>query len=490
VDESTRRRGGVEGARVSTLIVGAGAAGSMVAREMAARPDEGYTVVGFLDDDASKLGTEVAGAPVLGRIGDLVAVAGEHDVGQIVIAIPSAAGRTIREVVRLCEEAHCPFMIVPGVWEIILGDVTINQIREVQLDDLLGRETVTLDTGEMTAYLEGRSVLVTGAGGSIGSELARQVASFGPGKIVLMGRGENSIFEIDQELSIEHTRLEREPIIGSVTDAVAVEKAFEEHRPDIVFHAAAHKHVHLMEYFPEEAIRNNVTGTATLVDAAIRHGADRLVMLSTDKAVRPHGVMGASKRLAELMLLERAAGNPGTKLVAVRFGNVLGSRGSVVPMFREQIRRGGPVTVTHPDVTRYFMTIREAAMLVLEAGLLGEGGEIFVLDMGDPIRIAELAEHLIRLSGMEPGRDIAVEFRGLRPGEKLHEELWCGAEELAATRYEKIHVLSSNGPGEVADLAAVVAELECLVKKGDREGIVGVLSRIFPDIRRRGEGHE
>jgi len=458
--------------------------------EMGARPDEGYAVVGFLDDDPSKLGAEVVGAPVLGRIGDLVAVASEHRVGQIVIAIPSASGRTIREVVRLCEEVGCPFMIVPGVWEIILGDVTINQIREVQLDDLLGRETVVLDSDEMTGYLEGRSVLVTGAGGSIGSELVRQVASFGPGKLILMGRGENSIFEIDQDLSIEHPRIERQPIIGSVTDPVAVEKVFQEHRPDIVFHAAAHKHVHLMEYFPEEAIRNNVTGTARLVDAAVRYGADRLVMLSTDKAVRPHGVMGASKRLAELMLLERAAKASQTKLVAVRFGNVLGSRGSVVPMFRQQIRRGGPVTVTHPDVTRYFMTIREAAMLVIEAGFLGEGGEIFVLDMGDPIRISELAEHLIRLSGMEPGRDVAIEYRGLRPGEKLHEELWCGSEELSTTRYEKIHVLSSSAASEIDDLDAVVSELETLAGEGDREGIVATLSRVFPDIRQRGEGDE
>jgi FlaA1/EpsC-like NDP-sugar epimerase len=475
---------------VRTLIVGAGAAGKMVAREMSTRPDEGYTVIGFLDDDRSKLGTEVAGAPVLGTIGDLVAVAGSQGVGQIVIAIPSAPGRTIRDVVRLCEDAGCPFMIVPGVWEIILGDVTISQIREVRLDDLLGRETVVLDTGEMTAYLEGRRVLITGAGGSIGSELARQVASFGPDRLILMGRGENSIFEIEQELSTDHPRLDRAPIIGSVTDPVAVEKAFEEHRPDIVFHAAAHKHVHLMEYFPEEAVRNNVTGTARLVDAAVRYGADRLVMLSTDKAVRPHGVMGASKRLAELVLLERAAARPRTKLVAVRFGNVLGSRGSVVPMFRQQIQRGGPVTVTHPDVTRYFMTIREAAMLVLEAGFLGEGGEIFVLDMGDPIRISELAEHLIRLSGMEPGRDVAIEYRGLRPGEKLHEELWCGHEELSETRYEKILVLNPNAESEVDDLRAVVDELEALADRGDRDGIVRVLSGIFPDIAERGERDE
>jgi FlaA1/EpsC-like NDP-sugar epimerase len=458
----------------------------MVAEEMSARPEEGFTVVGLLDDDPSKLGTEVAGAPVLGTIGDLVATADSRGVGQIVIAMPSASGRTIRDVVRLCEEVGVPFMIVPGVWEIILGDVTISQIREVRLDDLLGRETVVLDTGEMTGYIEGRRVLITGAGGSIGSELARQVASFGPDRLVLMGRGENSIFEIEQELSTSHPRLDRVPIIGSVADPVAVEKAFAEHRPDVVLHAAAHKHVHLMEYFPEEAVRNNVTGTARLIDAAIRYGADRLVMLSTDKAVRPHGVMGASKRLAELVLLERAAGQPHTKLVAVRFGNVLGSRGSVVPMFRQQIERGGPVTVTHPDVTRYFMTIREAAMLVLEAAFLGEGGEIFVLDMGDPIRISELAEHLIRLSGMEPGRDIAIEYRGLRPGEKLHEELWCGHEELSATRYEKILVLSSNAESEI-DLRAVVGELESLAGEGDRDGIVRVLSGIFPELGDRSD---
>lgn len=487
--EPIRRSGRTGAGSTRTLIVGAGAAGSMVAREMTSRPNEGYTVIGFLDDDPEKLGTEIAGAPVLGTIGELVAAAAEHDVGHIVIAIPSASGHTVREVVRLCEEASCPFMIVPGVWEIILGDVTINQIREVQLDDLLGRETVVLDTEEMTAYLEGRRVLVTGAGGSIGSELVRQVASFGPGRLILMGRGENSIFEVDQQLSIEYPALERVPIIGSVTDAVGLEMVFGDHRPDIVFHAAAHKHVHLMEYFPEEAIRNNVIGTRTLVDAAVRHGAQRLVMLSTDKAVRPHGIMGASKRLAELVLLERTTEGSPTKLVAVRFGNVLGSRGSVVPMFREQIRRGGPVTVTHPDVTRYFMTIREAAMLVLEAGLLGEGGEIFVLDMGDPIRISELAEHLVRLSGMEPGRDIAIEYRGLRPGEKLHEELWCASEELSDTRYEKVLILNSGASSEVDDLKALVGRLEALAGRGDREGIVRELRRVFPNIKPWGESN-
>jgi FlaA1/EpsC-like NDP-sugar epimerase len=265
---------------------------------------------------------------------------------------------------------------------------------------------------------------------------------------------------------------------------------FTEHRPDIVFHTAAHKHVHLMEYFPEEAIRNNVIGTRSLVDAAVGHGTERLVMLSTDKAVRPHGIMGASKRLAELMLLERTAGGSPTKLVAVRFGNVLGSRGSVVPIFREQIRRGGPVTITHPDATRYFMTIREAAMLVLEAGFLGKGGEIFVLDMGDPIRISELAEHLVRLSGMEPGRDIALEYRGLRPGEKLHEELWCASEELSNTRYEKIFVLSSEAASEVPDLKALVGRLEALAGRGDREGVVRELRGVFPDVKPWGESNE
>lgn len=472
----------VQDKNVRTLIVGAGAAGRMVATEMATRPEQGYVVAGFLDDDPAKMGEVVLGAPVLGPVGDLVSVSAEHDVQHIIIAIPSASGHTIREVVRLAEEAGTSFMIVPGVWEILLGDVQISQIRAVELDDLLGRETVVLDTAEMTDYIRGRAVLVTGAGGSIGSELVRQVASFGPDLMVLMGRGENSVYEIDLELSLSHPELRKLPVVGSVTDRVALENLFREYRPDVVFHAAAHKHVHLMEAFPEEAIRNNVTGTRTLVEAAVLHGAERLVMLSTDKAVRPHGIMGASKRLAELILIDKSNQGCDTKLVAVRFGNVLGSRGSVVPMFKEQIRQGGPVTVTHPDVTRYFMTIKEAAMLVLEAGFLGRGGEIFVLDMGDPIRISELAEHLIRLSGMEPGRDIAIEYCGLRPGEKLHEQLWTADEALDATGYDKISVVRPSSRLETENMREVTTELESLAHDGDRDGIVRALARVFPDI--------
>jgi FlaA1/EpsC-like NDP-sugar epimerase len=471
--------------RVRVLIVGAGAAGRMVAQEMAGRPEQGYAVVGFLDDDPTKIGRDIVGVPVIGRTGDLVAVSEEHGVQQIVIAIPSASGHTIREVVRLCEEAGRSFKIVPGVWEIILGNVAISQLREVELDDLLGRETVSLDSEAMTNRLKGRRVLVTGAGGSIGSELTRLVAEFGPSELVLMGRGENSIYEIDQEIGIDFPEVNRIPVIGSVSDKVSVEKVFQEHRPEIVYHAAAHKHVHLMEFFPDEAVKNNVTGTRDLIDAAVRYGAERLVLLSTDKAVRPHGVMGASKRVAELLLMERAASGCETKLVAVRFGNVLGSRGSVVPMFRQQIRLGGPVTVTHPDVTRYFMTIREAAMLVLQAGFIGVGGEVFVLDMGDPIRIAELAEHLIRLSGLEPGTDIAVQFKGLRPGEKLHEELWCSGETLTRTEHQKIMVVQSDPETEVEDLGATVRRLEELATKGDRDGIMRELGRIFPNIGRK-----
>ncbi len=471
------------GKQIRTLIVGAGAAGTMVATEMANRPGEGYVVAGFLDDDPAKLGERVGGAPVLGPIGDLVSLTAEHDIGHIVIAIPSASGHTIREVVRLSEEAGTSFMIVPGVWEILLGDVQISQIRAVELDDLLGRETVALDTAAMTGYLRGRTVLVTGAGGSIGSELARQVASFGPDKLVLLGRGENSVYEIDLELSMSHPELNKVAVVGSVTQPTTLESLFREHGPDVIFHAAAHKHVHLMEAYPEEAIRNNVAGTRRLVDAAVRHGADRLVMLSTDKAVRPHGVMGASKRLAELIMIDRTRSGSETKLVAVRFGNVLGSRGSVVPMFKQQIRQGGPVTVTHPDVTRYFMTIREAAMLVLQAGFLGEGGEVFVLDMGDPIRIAELAEHLIRLSGMEPGRDIAIQYCGLRPGEKLHEQLWTADEELEETGHEKISRVCPGSKLETDDVRNVAAELEALAADGDREGIMRTLARVFPGMR-------
>ncbi|MCK5597747.1 MAG: polysaccharide biosynthesis protein, partial [Candidatus Eisenbacteria sp.] len=374
------------------------------------------------------------------------------------------------------------FKIVPGVWEIILGDVEINQIRELKLEDLLGRETVTLDVKKMTAYIQGRVVLITGAGGSIGSELARLVAGFRPSSILLMGRGENSVYEIDRELATDHPDVNRVPVIGSVADEVALEKVFAEYHPQVVFHAAAHKHVHLMEFYPDEAIKNNVTGTRRLIEAAARYGVDRLVMLSTDKAVRPRGVMGASKRLAELTMLRKTAEGCRTKLIAVRFGNVLGSRGSVVPMFQQQVRLGGPVTVTHPDVTRYFMTIREAAMLVLEAGFAGRGGEIFVLDMGDPIRISELAEHVIRLSGLEPGTDIAIEYCGLRPGEKLHEELWSSSETLSRTEYDKILVLKSGGSPPLSQIASTSDLLEELAARGDREGIVRTLRGLFEDM--------
>ena len=468
--------------RVRTLVVGAGSAGAMAASEMAKRPEHGYVVVGFLDDDPAKQGSSVAGAPVLGTIESLATVAAQHDVQEVVIAIPSASGDTIREVVRVCEEANRSFKIVPGVWEIILGDVQISQIRELKLEDLLGRETVSLDDRKMTGYIEGRVVLITGAGGSIGSELARLVAGFRPAKILLMGRGENSVFEIDRELAMDHPGVARVPIIGSVVNEVALDRLFSEHRPEIVFHAAAHKHVHLMEFYPDEAIRNNVTGTRRLIETAARYGVDRFVMLSTDKAVQPRGVMGASKRLAELTLLRKTAEGCRTKLIAVRFGNVLGSRGSVVPMFRQQVRLGGPVTVTHPDVTRYFMTIREAAMLVLEAGFAGRGGEIFVLDMGDPIRIAELAEHVIRLSGLEPGTDIAIEFCGLRPGEKLHEELWSAAETLSRTDYDKILVLKSGEEPPPTREAACCETLEELAELGDREGILRELRALFENM--------
>ncbi len=468
-----------------TLIVGAGAAGRMVAGEMRLRPEHGYRVVGFLDDDPDKLGRKILDIPVLGSISDLVDTVKAHDVRDIVIAIPSASGHTIREVVRLCEAAGASFKIVPGVWEIILGDVTINQLREVRPEDLLGRETVSLNSDEMTEDLRGKCVLITGAGGSIGSELARQVAAFDPGKILLMGRGENSVYAIDQEIGQYYPDVERHAIITGISDAHGVESIFREFRPEIVFHAAAHKHVHLMEAYPDEAIKNNVTGTKTLLDAAVRYGSERLVMLSTDTAVRPQGAMGASKRLAESILIDRAARGCDTKLMAVRFGNVLASRGSVVPLFRQQIRLGGPVTITHPDVTRYFMTIREAAMLVLEAGLSGQGGEIFVLDMGEPIRIADLAAHLIRLSGLEPGTDIAIEFCGLRPGEKLHEELWYSDETLSRTSNDKVMVVQSPAAGLVTDLEERVARLEELARACDREQVHEELADIFPDMKHR-----
>jgi len=471
------------------LIVGAGEAGEMAVREMVSHPEAGFRPVGFIDDDPQKHGATVAGIPVLGGRERIREAVERLKADQILIAIPSASGNTVRNLVRYCDVPEVELRIVPGIWEIITGEVTIDQIRKVEPEDLLGRESVKLTKEKVGEYIRGRSVLVTGAGGSIGGELCRQVSPLGPSTMILVGRGENSIFEIMSDLDRVSGRTKLLPMIIDVGNGEAIRRTLKMHHPEIVFHCAAHKHVYLMELHPVEAVRNNVLATRDLIESSIEAGAERFVMLSTDKAVKPCSVMGASKRLAELYLQHRATESPATKLMAVRFGNVLGSRGSVVPLFQKQIRRGGPVTVSDPDVSRYFMTVREATTLVLQAAVLGEGGEVFVLDMGEPVRIMELAEELIALSGFRPGRDIKIEITGLKPGEKLVEEILDEHEILETTSIEKIR-LARNQEG-FARITKLIDVFERLVKEYDQVGIISALRETFPSFdayRRAREG--
>lgn len=466
--------------RVRILIVGAGEAGRMSLNEMLAHPEYGFVPVGFVDDDPSKQGKDINGYDVLGTSARLGALVAEYEVDEILIAMPSESGRTIRSVVKLCEQAKVDFKIVPGIREIIAGDVKIDQIRDIRPEDLLGRETVSIDDGHVRGYLKGKRVMITGAGGSIGAELCRQVASYGPERLALVGRGENSIFEIELDLKTAGFPVLPEPVIADVRDALRVDELMRGFRPHVVFHAAAHKHVYLMELFPDEAVLNNVMATRNVVEGAIKHGVERVVMLSTDKAVWPRGVMGATKRAAEIYLRVKAGGSPRTKLISVRFGNVLGTRGSVVPIFLKQIARGGPVTVSDPDATRYFMTVREATMLVIQAGVLGSGGETFILDMGEAVRILELARDMITLSGYLPETEIPISFTGLKPGEKTEERLTAPGEELVATRFDKL-LMASHEAGADPGLEREIEALIEIAGRKDRGGVVKALKRLVPE---------
>lgn len=433
------------------LVVGAGDAGMLLVRELLRHPDEGLEPVGFLDDDPLKAGRPHLGLPILGRLDDLEAVVAESDVDEVLLAVPTASGRVVREVVAAARRAGVPSRTIPLLTDLASGRVHINDVREIDLEDLLGRAPVRLETAAIREYVTGRRVLVTGAGGSIGSEIVRQVAAFDPAEVVLLGRGENSIYQIDRELRRDWPELVRHAVICDVRDRASLASVFERVRPEVVFHAAAHKHVPLMEANPAQAVLNNVVGTRNVAELACASGASRLVNVSTDKAVNPTNVMGASKRAAEMVVAAVCEGSACT-MVSVRFGNVLGSRGSVVPLFREQIARGGPVTVTHPDMVRYFMTIPEAAQLVLQAGAYAESGRVYVLDMGEPVRIADLARDLVLLSGLEPGEDVEIAFTGARPGEKLFEELLMAEEGTVPGPHEKIFVaLKSDPPADLEE---------------------------------------
>lgn len=448
--------------RIPTLIVGAGDAGAMMLREIKRNPDLGMAVVGFVDDDSKKYNNALSGVPVLGNSEQLPDLIRQHQIQQVIIAMPTAPGKIIRQVVQTCEEANIKPRIVPRLDTMVSGKL-VHHLRDVEIEDLLRREPVVTDIEAVHNLLQGKRVLVTGGGGSIGSELCRQILRCRPAELIIIGHGENSVFEIEQELNQVQKRdgsqTKLTTYIADIRMKERIFAIFRQCRPEVIFHAAAHKHVPLMEDNPSEAVTNNIFGTQNLLKAAQHFNAERFVMVSTDKAVNPTSVMGASKRGAELLVLD-AARRTGKPYVAVRFGNVLGSRGSVVLTFKRQIAMGGPVTITDPEVRRFFMTIPEAVQLLLQAAVLGQGGEIFMLDMGEPVRIIDLATDLIRLSGYEVGRDIDIVFTGLRPGEKLNEELFLAGETYHTTAHPKIRIAAGAGRFVPEHLHATIASLE------------------------------
>ncbi|OWZ83351.1 polysaccharide biosynthesis protein [Natranaerobius trueperi] len=446
----------------NVLIVGAGNAGNMALKETSRHQEDlSVKVVGFLDDDPEKEGCRINGVKVLGSTDKLKEVCTKKHIDEVIIAIPSASQQNIKNIIRKCSDASVKTKIIPAVHDLISGRVSVNSIRDVDIEDLLKRDPINLNISQIAGYLQNKTVLVTGAGGSIGSELVRQIINFNPSKIIILGHGENSIFNIYKELLSKFPKDKIYPNITDIKDREKVFQVFYEEKPDVVFHAAAHKHVPLMEENPIEAVKNNIFGTKNVSEAASTYGCERFVLISTDKAVNPTNVMGATKRVAEL-IIQKLSKESTTRFCAVRFGNVLGSRGSVVPHFKEQIKQGGPVTVTHPDMTRYFMTIPEASQLVIEAGGMSDSGELFVLDMGEPVKIVDLARNLIKLSGFEPEKDIPITYTGIRPGEKLYEDLFTEQEQMSSTTHDKIFITKGTTNGQ--DLNHELTELEDIIK--------------------------
>lgn len=441
----------------NVLIIGAGSGGALVSSEYSKYPHLGKKVVAFIDDDKQKLGTYVNGIKVYGNRSNILEIIKDKNIDEVIIAIASIKEEILKEIIEKCKDTQVSVKIMPGVAEMIDGKFSINKIRNVDVEDLLGRETIKLDHEGISDYLEGKIVLVTGGGGSIGSELCRQISKFNPKKLIIFDIYENNAYEIQNELKRNYQNLNLITLIGSVRDKGRLKELYTKYKPQIIFHAAAHKHVPLMEHSPAEAIKNNVVGTFNVAKLASEHNVERFVLISTDKAVNPTNVMGASKRMCEMIIQSMDKASK-TEFVAVRFGNVLGSNGSVIPLFKKQIANGGPVTLTHKDITRYFMTIPEAAQLVIQAGAYAKGGEIFVLDMGEPIKIYDLAENLIKLSGFEPNKDIKIEVTGLRPGEKLYEELLMNEEGLMKTKHKKIFI-GKPGDFELGDISSKVDNL-------------------------------
>ncbi len=466
------------------LVIGAGDAGAMVVRELQKNSQLNLNPIGFLDDDPTKQNQQIYGIPVIGTLTDLAATLENRRVDEVIIAIPSAPGRVVRLVANVCRIKGTPFRTMPGIYELIGGIVSISRLREVQIADLLRRESVSSLNEEVGATIGGKIIAVTGAGGSIGREICRQVARWGPSEMLLIGHGENSIFESLLELHDSFPAMLFRPVICDVRDHQRLNNVFERYRPEVVFHAAAHKHVPLMETNVEEAITNNIMGTRNVVQACVTHNVDKLVMISTDKAVRPINVMGATKRMAELIVLD-AAYHYHKAFSIVRFGNVLGSRGSVVPLFKRQIAQGGPITITHPDMKRYFMTIPEAVHLVLQAASMEGCGETYVLNMGEQVRILDLAEDLIKLSGLEPGKDIEIVFTGIRAGEKLSEDLWDDGNRFESTQHPDIRKADRNVELSGKDLHNAVDELISLSREGDPSAIVKLLDELIADAKIR-----
>ena len=479
----------------AVLIVGAGDAGSMIAREMLSSRHINIDPVGFVDDDPSKHKKSIHGVPVLGTRKDIPRLVEKYGIEEVVIAIPTATGQVIRDIVTLCEAARVPSRTMPGMYEILSGQISVSQLRNVDIEDLLRRDPVRINAQEVEKMLFEKRVLVTGAGGSIGSELCRQIARCSPAGLILLGHGENSLFSIEHELRRYWPKLSLSVVVADIRDRMRMTAVFEQTKPQVIFHAAAHKHVPMMEANCEDAITNNVGGTRTLVQLAEQCAVERFVLISSDKAVNPTNIMGATKRVAE-KIVQTVARRTGRPYVSVRFGNVLGSRGSVVPTFREQIRRGGPVTVTDPEVKRYFMTIPEAVQLVLQAATLA-GVEcrngVFVLDMGEPIKIVDLARDLIELSGKQVGQDIEIVFTGLRPGEKLFEELFGDGEDYRRTRHEKLFVTDGtpvsagsslpDGKTEAEALQKLVDHLLQTAEKGQPDEVRRLLQEIVPNYQ-------
>jgi FlaA1/EpsC-like NDP-sugar epimerase len=461
------------------LIVGAGDAGALVAKELQKNPQLKKIPVGFLDDNPAKQNNEIHGIPIVGTTANIAKSIEQYAIDEVIIAIPSAPGSVIRQVTNACRNKSVKFSTMPGLYELLGGKVSINRLREVEITDLLRREPSNPDTKLVGGSLRGKTVLVTGAGGSIGQELCKQIARWGPKALILLGHGENSIFTTMLEMQEIFPDLTIHPVIADIRNYLRVSSIFREYHPDVVFHTAAHKHVPLMEMNPEDAVTNNIVGTRCLVDAAMKYDVEKFILISTDKAIRPINIMGATKRIAEMIVLNAANQRDGVFSV-VRFGNVLGSRGSVVPRFKHQIASGGPITITHPDMKRYFMTIPEAVNLVLQAAAMGKGGELFMLNMGEQVRIQDLAEDLIRLSGLEPGRDIEIVTTGIRRGEKLSEDLWDEGCKTIPTQNPDIFQIELENQLKGSALADSIDELARLAEEGDANTIIKLLDELIP----------